>query len=49
MHEAAYLLRDEHLSITEIAQQLGYTDLYYFSRQFRKYYGLSPRQMRNGM
>lgn len=46
MQEAAYLLRDQNLNITDIANQLGYADLYYFSRQFRQHYGVSPRQMR---
>jgi AraC-like DNA-binding protein len=46
MQEAAYLLRDMNLSITEISAKLGYADLYYFSRQFRQHYGMSPRQMR---
>ncbi|MGO4938222.1 response regulator transcription factor [Fundicoccus sp. Sow4_H7] len=32
--------------IHEIAQAVGYTDQYYFSYSFKKYFGQSPRQMR---
>ena len=36
------------LSVSEIAEQIGYTDPFYFSRVFRKETGLSPQQFRMG-
>lgn len=47
MHQAAYLLKDRNLQVKEIARRVGYEDLYYFSRLFRKHYGVSPRAFRN--
>lgn len=46
MHQAAYLLQDRNLRISEVARRVGYEDLYYFSRFFRKHYGVSPREFR---
>ena len=46
LQQAAYLLRDQHLSITEIARLVGYHDLYHFSKQFKQHFHLSPRALR---
>ncbi|MEI8138925.1 MAG: AraC family transcriptional regulator [bacterium] len=46
MHQAAYLMKDRNLRVSEVAQRVGYEDLYYFSRLFRKHYGVSPRGFR---
>jgi AraC-like DNA-binding protein len=46
MHRAAYLLRDVNLSITEIAGRVGFEDIYYFSKLFKRRWGLTARQMR---
>jgi len=46
LHEAADLLYDRNLNITEIARRVGYDDIYYFSRLFRKHFGMSPRALR---
>jgi AraC family transcriptional regulator of arabinose operon len=46
MHQAAYLLKDRNVRIKEVARRVGYEDLYYFSRLFRKHYGVSPRAFR---
>lgn len=40
------LLLTTDLKINEIAQAVGYTDQYYFSYSFKKYFDRSPRQMR---
>lgn len=47
MKEAAYLLRNINLSISEIAEMVGYPDIYHFSKQFKKYYDQSPKSMRD--
>ena len=39
-------LLDSKLSLAEIAMQTGFTDSNYFSRQFKKITGLSPRNYR---
>jgi len=43
---AAYLLADVNMSISEVAREVGFRDPLYFSRQFRKRFGLSPRPYR---
>jgi AraC family transcriptional regulator, arabinose operon regulatory protein len=49
LHQAAYLLRDRNLKVSEVARRVGYHDLYHFSRIFKKHFGLSPRAMRKGL
>ncbi|MBN2711842.1 MAG: helix-turn-helix domain-containing protein [Planctomycetes bacterium] len=44
--KAAELLRRSNMQITEIAFSTGFTDSNYFSRQFRKITGKSPREYR---
>ncbi len=46
MHHAAQLLANRTLSITEIAARAGYDDLFHFSKQFKKRFGASPRDLR---
>lgn len=43
VNKAAELLREGKLSITEIAYAVGFQDGNYFSRQFRRVMGVSPR------
>jgi AraC-like DNA-binding protein len=43
---AATLLRETDLSIKEIAEALGYRDVFYFHRQFRQLLGQTPGEMR---
>ncbi len=43
---ARKLLGESDLSIKEIADKLGYADVYFFSRQFRKNTGVPPAQYR---
>lgn len=45
--EASRLLRSSDRSITDIAFAVGFSDSNYFSRQFRKAHGQSPREYRN--
>ncbi|WP_309385910.1 AraC family transcriptional regulator [Cerasicoccus frondis] len=47
MTHARFLLRQTREPIAAIADQLGYTDQYFFSRQFKKLNGVNPREYRN--
>lgn len=44
---ARHLLMESSLTVGEIADRLGYRDVYFFSRQFKQKTGLSPRFFRN--
>ena len=46
MKHAAMLLRDRNRRVGEIALDVGYDDLFYFSRLFKKRFGVSPREFR---
>ncbi len=47
MSRAEHLFKYTDLKIYEISYQLGYKDINYFSKQFKKIYGLSPTEYRN--
>ena len=44
----AFLMMKKH-SVSETANMCGFQDSNYFTRQFRKKYGISPRQLRSRM
>lgn len=44
---AEYLFKNTNLKTYEIGFQVGYRDLNYFMKQFKKVYGLSPTEFRN--
>ena len=44
LNRAKDLLRHEENSVSRVASELGYTSLYYFSRAFKKQFGISPKQ-----
>ena len=46
--QARELLLTTPMSIQDIAEAVGYADPYYFSRQFRRLNGVSPREFRVG-
>ncbi len=46
MNEARHLLKHTRLSISDIALELGYDDLFAFSQQFKRQTGYSPRNYR---
>ncbi len=46
IQKAMALLRNTDLTITEIALEVGFNDSNYFTRQFRKVHGSSPRKFR---
>ncbi|OAS21631.1 hypothetical protein A8708_17055 [Paenibacillus oryzisoli] len=49
MAEAKNVLLNTTISVKEIADSLGYKDVFYFSRIFKKYVGVSPHIFRNTM
>lgn len=46
MEKAQELLADPRLKIIDVAEQVGYSDSYYFSHCFKKYMGVSPKEFR---
>ena len=44
MKEAARLLKDEKLSVSDVGYQLGFTNLSHFSRVFNEHIGMKPKQ-----
>ena len=41
---AKHFIRMGSLNFTQIAEQLGYTSIHYFSRQFKKLAGMTPSE-----
>lgn len=48
LEKAMGLLKDDKLTLNEIAEHVGLSDGNYLSRAFRKYIGMSPGQFRSG-
>ena len=49
MEKAMEILQEGHFSIQDVAKKVGYDDPYYFSKLFKKRFGLSPSSYkRNG-
>lgn len=46
LERARELLAEEGVEVFRAAELVGYSDEYYFSRCFKKYYGISPSQAR---
>jgi AraC-like DNA-binding protein len=44
MQEAALLLKEKRLSVSEVGYRLGFTNLSYFSRVFSQHMGIKPKQ-----
>lgn len=42
MRRAKHLLANEQLTVTAVAQAVGYQDPYYFSKLFKRYFGAAP-------
>jgi AraC-like DNA-binding protein len=42
MEQAAYLIRNHGYSVSITALSVGYSDVYTFSKMFKKYFGVSP-------
>ena len=43
---ASFLIHQKHKTITEVAEEIGFSDLSSFSRAFKKFYGISPNQFK---
>ncbi len=48
MEEAKRLLKESVLSMKEICVKIGYSDPNYFSRNFKKYTGVTPTEFKEG-
>lgn len=46
MEQAVQLMADPHTLIANVAQSVGYDDTYYFSRAFKRYFGVAPAVFR---
>jgi AraC family transcriptional regulator of arabinose operon len=46
IERAEHLLRYNGMNVTEVAESLGYQNIYFFSKQFKKYRGISPSKAR---
>jgi AraC-type DNA-binding domain-containing proteins len=46
INEAMKLLREHHLSVSEASMIVGFNDSNYFSRLFKKYHNISPKDIR---
>lgn len=44
--QAAALLRDTNLSVSQVAQAVGYRDIFHFSKIIKQRFGVSPSQLR---
>ena len=47
MEKASSLIRNSNLNLNEIAEQLGFSSLQYFSKCFKNYYGFAPNSIKN--
>ncbi|OAX51090.1 response regulator transcription factor [Paenibacillus sp. AD87] len=48
MERAVHLLKHTAMKIYEVGQEVGYNNTPYFIQVFRKHYGLTPQDFRNG-
>ena len=46
LSQACFLLKSTDMSINEIAEQIGYENISFFYRLFKKQYGISPKKYR---
>ncbi|MBD8500244.1 helix-turn-helix domain-containing protein [Paenibacillus arenosi] len=46
IERAEHLLHHAGMNVTEVADALGYRDIFFFSRQFKQYTGRSPSEIR---
>ncbi|MCD0064064.1 helix-turn-helix transcriptional regulator, partial [Streptococcus agalactiae] len=46
LSKACALLKNRNLNLSDIAEQIGYSNQFNFSAAFKRQYGISPRQWR---
>jgi AraC-like DNA-binding protein len=46
MQQVVNLMRDQEMTLSQIARKVGYDDLSYFSKAFKKRFGVGPRSYR---
>ena len=46
MNRAAVMLLETNSSVSQIAIELSFNDPFYFSKVFKKLYGISPKEYR---
>jgi len=44
MNEAAYLLKNESYTVSEVGYKLGFSNLSHFTRLFERYFGIKPKK-----
>ncbi|MFT2008519.1 two-component regulator propeller domain-containing protein [Pontibacter sp. 13R65] len=49
LKRSAQLLKEHHLSVTDVCYKVGFSDRRYFSQQFRKKYGVPPSAYGNNL
>lgn len=49
INEAISIMENENLLVTDIAQMVGYNDVNYFTKVFKKLKGMTPSKFRRGM
>ncbi|MEG1312505.1 MAG: AraC family transcriptional regulator [Romboutsia sp.] len=47
LDKSAKLLEDKSYTIKEVAKMVGYNDVYHYSKQFKKHYGITPSKFTN--
>ena len=48
MKKARTLLKSSNMTVENIAEKVGYQNVEHFNRLFKKKYGITPVQFRNG-
>jgi AraC-like DNA-binding protein len=46
LNQAAELLKNQKLTVSEVAYALGYANLSHFSNSFREFHGMSPKEFK---
>ncbi len=41
--QSIHLLEQGNLLVKEVAEKVGFEDQYYFSKRFKEYFGVSPK------
>ena len=47
MEKAGELLSQDNFSVLQVAESVGYKNQFYFSKEFKEYYGIVPSKYKN--